>query len=102
MEQKITTDKITVDGETKENYDGVYYGNRDLKRKIFYMCNQKKCETCSAKNGECKHTTDIRYAAHYFTTPPNKTLEKYFDKEYMILDEPTVIFIERIGENEIL
>ena len=41
--------------------------------------------------------TDLKYAAHYFNTPPNKTLEKYFDKEYMILDEPTVIFIEKVG-----
>ena len=30
-----------------------------------YICNQKRCDNCSAKDSLCRHTSDIRYAAHY-------------------------------------
>ena len=39
---------------------------RDAADKTYlYICNQKRCDNCSAKDGLCRHTSDIRYAAHY-------------------------------------
>lgn len=35
-----------------------------MEKKIFYLCNQKKCKLCSAKYGDCKHTSDRNFALH--------------------------------------
>lgn len=92
MEEIFENEPIVVDNEEKRPYDGVYYGNKQLKRKIFYLCNGKKCgDACT---GECKHTQDLKYSKHYMSIPPNKTLEKHFTEHRMILDEPTIIWEE--------
>lgn len=89
---------MKADNENVQPYDGEYFGNdktRPNKKKVFYICNQKKCgEACSANNGECFRTSDVRYAAHYMSEPPNKTLEKHFTKTFMVLDEPYDIWEE--------
>lgn len=36
-----------------------------VEKKYLYICNQKRCDNCSAVSGLCRHTSDIRYAAHY-------------------------------------
>ena len=96
-DKRITKPDVTADGETQKAYDGEYFGReRPIKRKIFYICNQKRCgKTCSAKNGECFRTSDVKYAAHYMSEPTNKRLEKSFNKTYMILDEPYYIYEEK-------
>lgn len=98
MSNKVinTIDQATVDGEILHRNETEYYSQNGIqyKRVIFYVCNQKKCENCSAKDGECKHTTNLKYAKNYNSVPPNKRLEKSFRKEYMMMDQPTVIFIE--------
>lgn len=39
---------------------------RDAANKTYlYICNQKRCDNCSAVSGLCRHTSDISYAAHY-------------------------------------
>lgn len=90
---------MKADNEETKNYDGEYFGrdpNKPLKKRIMYICDQTKCgDSCSAKDGECIRTTDIYFAAHYMSEPPNKTLEKHFIKHEMILDEPTIVWEEK-------
>jgi len=38
---------------------------RALERKVLYICDQTKCENCSASEGMCHHTTDIDHAANF-------------------------------------
>ena len=101
-DQIIVDDWIAHDGEKETEYDGVYYGkdkDTPLKRKILYLCNQKKCgESCSAKDGDCFWTLDLKYAKNYSNVPPNKTLDKHFDKSNIILDEPYDVYTERIKD----
>ena len=33
--------------------------------KVLYICDQTKCEDCSAAEGLCHHTTDINHAANF-------------------------------------
>ena len=33
--------------------------------KILYICDQLKCENCSAAKGMCHHTSDISHAANF-------------------------------------
>lgn len=33
--------------------------------KILYICDQLKCENCSAADGLCHHTSDISHAANF-------------------------------------
>ena len=33
--------------------------------KILYICDQQKCENCSAAEGMCHHTSDISHAANF-------------------------------------
>lgn len=33
--------------------------------KILYICDQLKCENCSAAEGLCHHTSDISHAANF-------------------------------------
>lgn len=35
--------------------------------KALYICDQKKCEDCSAAQGLCRHTSDITHAANFVT-----------------------------------
>lgn len=97
MEPIQTIDNVVVDGETKTKEEGVYVSTKNkYKRIIMYICNGKQCgDKCSIPANECKHTTNLKYAAHYMSPPPNKRLEKSFDKQYMIMDEPCEIFIEK-------
>lgn len=36
-----------------------------VEKKYLYICNQKRCDNCSAVSGLCRHTSDISFAAHY-------------------------------------
>ena len=35
------------------------------REKILYICDQLKCENCSAAQGMCLHTSDISHAANF-------------------------------------
>ena len=89
-----TIDAAKADGELMQNNDTVYYSSRPVvpDRMIFYLCDKKKCGISC--DGECKHTSDISHAKHYMSVPPNKTLEKHFREERMILDRPTIMWFE--------
>lgn len=99
-----TIDSVIFNGEVAKAYDSEYQTKKtpdQYKKLVMYICNQKKCgESCSVSEGCCYHTTDVRYSAHYMNQPPNKTLDKRFDKNYMILDEPCVIFTERRNDED--
>ena len=36
-----------------------------IQSNVLYLCDQKKCEKCSAPEGLCFHTTDIRHATNF-------------------------------------
>ena len=36
-----------------------------LRKDVLYVCDQKKCENCSAKDGVCFMTSDINHAANF-------------------------------------
>lgn len=40
---------------------------KDMKTadKVLYICNQEKCEGCTASEGMCQHTSDVEYAANF-------------------------------------
>lgn len=38
---------------------------KKVEKKYLYICNQQRCEDCSADLGLCRHTTSIRFAANY-------------------------------------
>ena len=33
--------------------------------KVLYICNREKCEHCTASEGMCQHTSDVKYAANF-------------------------------------
>lgn len=46
----------------------------DCKPTILYICNRKKCENCSP---ECRHVSDIHYAANFDYDP---TFNVFYEK----------------------
>ena len=55
---------------------------------ILYLCNRKKCEDCQYP--ECKHTTDVNYAANFVKETVFDT-----DKDYWEEGAISSYFIER-------
>ena len=43
---------------------------------VAYICDQERCENCSAETGFCYHTTDIRHAVNFEEVEPGKFMEK--------------------------
>lgn len=70
----------------------------EMKKKIFYICNKKKCNNCGS---ECNRTSDIKYSKNYSTEPTNRILKKKFvnkkkyDSDFSVYD----VYIEK-GEGE--
>jgi hypothetical protein len=43
---------------------------------VAYICDQERCENCSAETGFCYHTTDIHHAVNFEEVEPGKFMEK--------------------------
>lgn len=50
--------------------------------KYFYICNRKRCENCS---GECKHTSDERFAKN---PKEERTFLEYRDGSMWEVEQP--------------
>lgn len=47
-----------------------------LRKDVLYVCDQTKCENCSAKQGFCYATTDITHAANFYEAQDGIYVEK--------------------------
>lgn len=47
-----------------------------LRKDVLYVCDQSKCENCSAKQGFCYATTDITHAANFIEADDGIYVEK--------------------------
>jgi len=78
-----------------------------LPRKILYICDQKKCKRCSARDGlndgwNCIYTEDISHAKNYSSVPPNRVLrnKKKFKHDIWPMPIDTSVYMEKEAEDE--
>lgn len=61
-----------------------YLETHPKKQNIFYLCDQRQCEDCSALCDECFHTSDINHAKNFREFPDKFYFE---DQGYDLLPE---------------
>lgn len=60
--------------------------------KVLYICNREKCEHCTASEGMCQHTSDVKYAANFVKVDDNVYMETEVARLVPLngVDAPTV------------